>query len=67
MPEKWSASALWEQGPTQSLDLANEALSIGRSTGYALAKRDEYPLRVLRVGASYRVITTELIELLGLV
>lgn len=25
------------------LDTANKALTIGRSTGYALAKRDEYP------------------------
>jgi len=29
------------------LDTANRALTIGRSTGYQLAKRGEYPVKVL--------------------
>ncbi|QFQ99275.1 integrase [Streptomyces phaeolivaceus] len=47
------------------LDTANRALSIGRSTGYALAKRGQYPCRVLRLGNAYRVVTAELHQLLG--
>ncbi len=53
-----------EQGMTQeellslpaaiSLETANRALAIGRSTGYALAKRGQYPCRVLRLGNAYR-------------
>ncbi|GGW95566.1 integrase [Streptomyces chryseus] len=48
------------------LDTANRALAIGRSTGYALAKRDQYPCRVLRLGNAYRVITTDLLRILGI-
>ncbi|MGW2628526.1 integrase [Streptomyces chattanoogensis] len=47
------------------LDTANKALTIGRSTGYALAKRGEYPVAVLRLGNAYRVVTAELHRLLG--
>lgn len=49
------------------LDTANRALMLGRSTGYALAKRGAYPVRVLRLGNAYRVVTAELLRLLGLV
>ena len=48
------------------LDTANRALSIGRSTGYALAKRGQYPCRVLRLGNAYRVITADLLGILGI-
>jgi hypothetical protein len=48
------------------LDTANRALMIGRSTGYALAKRGEYPVKVLRLGNTYRVVTADLLSLLGL-
>jgi len=48
------------------LDTANRALTLGRSTGYALAKRGQYPVKVLRLGNSYRVVTAELLRLLGL-
>ncbi len=47
------------------LDTANRALAIGRSTGYDLAKRGEYPVKVLRLGNAYRVVTAELYRLLG--
>ncbi|WP_079056369.1 integrase [Streptomyces caeruleatus] len=47
------------------LDTANKALTIGRSTGYALAKRGEYPVSVLRLGNAYRVVTAELHRILG--
>ncbi|MFI7408717.1 integrase [Streptomyces sp. NPDC049627] len=48
------------------LDTANKALTIGRSTGYALAKRNEYPVTVLKLGNAYRVVTAELHRLLGI-
>ncbi|MGW1280182.1 integrase [Streptomyces tsukubensis] len=49
------------------LDTANRALTIGRSTGYTLAKQGEYPVKVLRLGNAYRVITADLHRLLGIV
>jgi hypothetical protein len=48
------------------LDTANCALLIGRSTGYGLAKRGVYPVKVLRLGNAYRVVTADLLKLLGL-
>jgi predicted DNA-binding transcriptional regulator AlpA len=45
---------------------AARALGIGRSTGYELARRGEFPCRVLHVGASYRVPTAELLRVLGI-
>jgi hypothetical protein len=48
-----------------NIDTASRALGLGRSTGYELARRDEFPCRVLRVGSSYRVPTADLLRLLG--
>lgn len=48
------------------LDTANRALMIGRSTGYGLAKQGAYPVKVLRLGNAYRVVTADLLRLLGL-
>jgi hypothetical protein len=47
------------------LDTSNRALMIGRSTGYGLAKQGEYPVKVLRLGNAYRVVTADLLKLLG--
>lgn len=48
------------------VETAGRALSLKRSTAYALAKRGEFPVRTLRAGRSYRVVTAELLELLGI-
>jgi hypothetical protein len=48
------------------LETANRALQIGRSTGYGLAKQGRYPVKVLRLGNAYRVVTADLLQLLGL-
>lgn len=45
---------------------AARALGLGRSTGYELARRDEFPCRVLRIGSSYRVPTADLLRVLGI-
>jgi len=47
------------------LETAGRALGMKRSTTYALAKRGELPVRTLRIGRSYRVVTAELLDLLG--
>ena len=48
------------------LDTANRAIGLGRSKGYELARLGDYPCRVLRLGKKYRVITADLLRLLGI-
>lgn len=48
------------------LETGNRALRLGRSKGYELAKRGQYPCKVLRLGNAYRVVTADLLALLGL-
>lgn len=48
-----------------SLDDANRALGLGRSLGYAMAKRGEYPCELLRLRRAYRVKRSDLLKILG--
>ncbi|WP_326699018.1 hypothetical protein OG909_17940 [Streptomyces sp. NBC_01754] len=48
------------------LETGNRALGLGRSKGYEFAKRGQYPCKVLRLGNAYRVVTADLLALLGL-
>jgi len=52
---------------TATVDLltAARALGLGRTKAYDLARRDEFPCRVIRIGEIYRVPTAGLLELLG--
>ena len=52
---------------TVDIGTATRALGLGRSTGYDLARRGEFPCRVLRLGSSYRVPTADLLRVLGMV
>ncbi|WP_258016528.1 hypothetical protein [Streptomyces sp. AJS327] len=61
-----SQAELLELPATVDLETANRALGLGRSKGYELAKRGEYPCRLLKLGNAYRVVTAELQALLGL-
>lgn len=45
---------------------AGTVLGIGRSKAYELAQAGAFPVRVLRLGAAYRVATAELLELIGI-
>jgi hypothetical protein len=45
---------------------AARALCLARSTAYDLARRGEFPCRVLRVGSCYRVPTADLLRALGI-
>lgn len=45
---------------------AARALGLGRSTAYELARRDEFPCPVLRVGSTYRIPTAGLLRVLGI-
>jgi hypothetical protein len=52
---------------TTSVDLMTAALALGmgRTKAYDLARRDEFPCRIIRIGEIYRVPTAGLLELLG--
>jgi len=45
--------------------VAFRALGIGRTKGYELIRTGAFPVRILRIGNSDRVITADLLELLG--
>jgi hypothetical protein len=45
---------------------AARALGLGRTKAYDLARRQQFPCRVIRIGDTYRVPTASLLELLGL-
>ena len=50
---------------TVDLETANRALGIGRTTGYGLAKREQYPVRLLPHSRGYRVSRYDLLRHLG--
>ena len=52
---------------TATVDLmtAAAALGLGRTKAYELARRDQFPCRVIRIGDTYRIPTPGLLELLG--
>jgi hypothetical protein len=50
---------------TVDLMTAAAALGLGRTKAYELARRDEFPCRLIRIGDTYRVPTPGLLALLG--
>ena len=50
---------------TVDLMTAARALGLGRTKAYELAKREQFPCRVIRIGEHYRIPTAGLLELLA--
>ncbi|TDC86314.1 hypothetical protein E1285_23690 [Actinomadura sp. 7K507] len=50
---------------TTNIETAARAIGLGRTRAYELARTGEFPCKVIRVGASYRVVTADLCRLLG--
>ncbi|MEY2243202.1 hypothetical protein AB8A21_09700 [Streptomyces sp. BF23-18] len=48
------------------LEVSNRAIGLGRTAGYALAKRGEYPIPVLRLTNAYRCRRSDLLAFLGI-
>ena len=45
---------------------AGQAVNLGRTKTFQLAKDGQFPVQVLRLGASYRVRTADLLAYLGI-
>ncbi|MEU9516615.1 helix-turn-helix domain-containing protein [Micromonospora sp. NPDC048169] len=50
---------------TFDIVVAGRACGMGRTTAYELAKRGEFPVRVLKLGNRYRVTRADLLRFLG--
>lgn len=51
---------------TVDVATASAAIGISRSYGYELAKRGEFPVKSLAVGGKTRVLTSDLMRVLGI-
>jgi len=60
MKVAWTPEALAELGPTVDVPTAARFLGISRSTSYELCRTGQFPVRVIRVGSRYRVVTSDL-------
>ena len=62
----WTTERIRALGATTDLTTAAAILGVSRSAAYKLARRDAFPLPLLRVGAHYRVPTAPLLAALHL-
>jgi len=62
----WTIDAIRNLGATTDVETAGAILGIGRSKAYELAKSDEFPTRVLRIGRRYLVPIPAILSVLGI-
>ncbi|RKR88283.1 hypothetical protein BDK92_2593 [Micromonospora pisi] len=62
---RWTPEQVRELGLVTSLETAGQILGIGRSKAYELARHDQFPVRVMRVGRCYRVAVPGILAHLG--
>ena len=65
-PTTWTTERIRALGATTDLTTAAAILGVSRSAAYKLARRDAFPLPLVRVGAHYRVPTAPLVAALHL-
>ncbi|WP_328375856.1 helix-turn-helix domain-containing protein [Micromonospora zamorensis] len=61
----WTIDTVRDLGVTTDIETAGAILGIGRTKAYALAKTNEFPVRLLRVGRRYLVPVHAILKLLG--
>lgn len=54
-PAPWTREQVLALGMTTSIETAAQILGIGRSKAYELARENDFPVRVRRVGRRYLV------------
>jgi Helix-turn-helix domain len=62
----WTAERIRRLGATTDRATAAAILGISRSAAYKLARRDAFPVPLLRIGTRYRVPTAPLLAALHL-
>ncbi len=60
-----SQAALVSLPPALLLADANRMLALSRTKGYLMARTGQYPCGIIQVGDGHRVITTDLLQFLG--
>jgi hypothetical protein len=65
-PQVWTIEAIRGLAATVDVETAGAILGIGRSKSYELAKANEFPVRILRIGRRYLVPTPAILGLLGI-
>jgi hypothetical protein len=60
----WTVESVRGLGLTTTIDKAASILGISRTKAYALAKQDDFPIKLVRAGRRYLVPTPALIDLL---
>jgi len=61
----WTVDRIHALGATTDLRTAAAIFGLSRNTAYDLARRGEFPVAVLRVGARYRVPVPAILAVLG--
>lgn len=64
---KWTVEDVQALGLTTDLETAASILGIGRTKAYELAGDNQFPVRVIRSGRSYRVAVPTILTFLGVV
>ncbi len=64
-PTVWTLEAVRNLPATVDIETAGAVLGIGRSKSYQMARADEFPVRVLRIGRRYLVPTNLILQLIG--
>lgn len=62
----WLADDVRALGVTTDLVTAGSVLGLSKNTAYRLAEACDFPVRLLRLGAQYRVPVADLLRLLGI-
>jgi hypothetical protein len=65
-PAPWSTEQIQALGVTTDIVTAGAVLGIGRTTAYRLARTNQFPVPVLRVGNQYIVPVAHLLKAVGL-
>lgn len=64
MTQPWTADTVRGLGVTTDLVTAGSVLGLSRNVSYQLAAAGQFPIRVLHLGARYRVPVASLLKLL---
>lgn len=64
MTQSWTADTVRRLGVTTHLVTAGSVLGLSRNVSYQLAAAGQFPVRVLHLGARYRVPVAALLKLL---